>query len=564
MLSYLRIRDLALIEDVAIEPPVGLVAFTGETGAGKSIILDGLSLAVGHRAALDQIRTGAESATVEALFDITDRPDIVELLEREELATSSPEVLVRRVIGSRSSRAYVNDRLVTVGLVHKMGVRLVDIAGQHESQFLLAAATQLELLDRFGDLLAQRSMVANAWDGALELQRRLQALETDDRDRAQRADYLRYRAQEIRAADLHVDEEATLSAERQRLRNAEDLSAATTEALEVLYEREESAAALVRRAQRAVERIARLDAGAPASSGELAEAGYAIEEITRSLQAYLDLVQVDPTRLDAVEARLATVDGLRRKYGDRVEDIVRVAEDAERELASLENRDQEIAELASQVRQAVRAFDEAAAILSTRRADVAPRLSRHITSELQELGMEGARFEVRLKPGGASDESGFPTGASRRGYEAVEFRLAANPGDVSRELARTASGGELSRVMLALKLTETREARPQTLVFDEIDSGVGGGRVADRLAARLAELGTRHQVLVITHLPQIAARATTHYRVRKAERDGRMCVAAAVLDVEQRVDELARMLGGIGESRGVREHARDLLGQPAC
>lgn len=563
MLSYLRIRDLALIEDVAIEPPVGLVAFTGETGAGKSIILGGLSLAAGHRAVLDQVRTGAQSATVEAVFDIADRPDIVEILEREELSSGSGEVLVRRVLGSRSSRAYVNDRLVTVGLVHKMGIALVDIAGQHENQLLLSSPSQLELLDRFGDLHAQRLTVANLWDSALELQQQLRALETDDRDRAQRADYLRYRAQEIRAAELDVDEEAILSAERQRLRNAEDLSEAATEALDALYEREESAAALVRRAERAVERIVRLDTAAPTSGGDVAEAGYAIEEITRSLQAYLDLVRVDPGRLDAVEARLATVDVLRRKYGDRIEDIVKVAEDAERELASLENRDQEIAEIASLMRQAVRAFDEAASMLSAQRADVAMRLSRHITSELQELGMEGARFEVRLKPGGSSAEIGLPPGATRRGYEAVEFRLAANPGDGARELARTASGGELSRVMLALKLTETREAAPQTLVFDEIDSGVGGGRVADRLAARLAELGTRHQVLVITHLPQIAARATTHYRVRKAERDGRVSVSATALDVEQRVDEIARMLGGSGESRGVREHARNLLGEPA-
>ncbi len=561
MLSYLRIRDLALIEDVAIEPPAGLVAFTGETGAGKSIILGGLSLATGNRAALDQVRTGADSATVEAVFDITGRPDIAELLEHEELSPESGEILVRRTLGSRSSRAYVNDRLVTVGLVHKLGTRLVDIAGQHENQSLLASAAQLELLDRFGELCAQRLAVARAWDEAVDLQHRSQVLETDDRDRAQRADYLRYRAQEIRAADLGVDDEVALNAERQRLRHAEDLSAATAEALDVLYEREESAAALIRRAQLVIERIVRLDTGAPASGDDAAEAGYAIEEIARSLQTYLDLVQVDPVRLDAVEERLATFDGLRRKYGDRIEDILQVADDAEHELASLDNRDQEIAELAGQVRQAVRGFDEAASNLSTLRAEAATRLSEHITSELQKLGMEGARFQVRLKPGSANAEGGLPPGASRRGYETVSFRLAANPGDALGQLVRVASGGELSRVMLALKLTETRQAPAQTLVFDEIDAGVGGGRVADRLATRLVELGARHQVLVVTHLPQIAARATTHYRVRKAERDGRVCVSAAALDVEQRIEELVRMLGGIGESRSVREHARSLLGE---
>ena len=296
MLSYLRIRDLALIEDVAIEPPAGLVAFTGETGAGKSIILGGLSLAAGDRATLDQVRVGATSAIVEAVFEIVGRPDIAKLLDCEELASDSGEILVRRVLGSRSSRAYLNDRLVTVGLLHELGTRLVDIAGQNENQSLLASATQLELLDRFGDLVEQREAVASAWDEAVDLQQRLQALETDDRDRAQRADYLRYRVQEIRAADLGVDEEVGLSAERQRLRHAEDLSAATAEALDVLYEREGSAAALIRHAQLAIERISRLDANAPAGGDGLAEAGYVIEEATRSLQAYLDLVQVDPVR----------------------------------------------------------------------------------------------------------------------------------------------------------------------------------------------------------------------------------------------------------------------------
>ena len=560
MLSYLRIRDLALIEDVAIEPPAGLVVFTGETGAGKSIILGGLALATGDRAVLDQVRAGADSAAVEAVFDVTGRPDVTEILEREELSSDSGEIVVRRVLSTRSSRAYLNDRLVTVGLVHSVGSRLVDIAGQHENQSLLTPAAQLELLDRFGDLLAERESVETEWDAALELQQKLRALETDDRDRAQRADYLRYRAEEIRAADLDVDEEAALNAERQRLRHAEDLSSGAAEALDALYERENSAAGLIRRAQHAMERIARLDPSALADTGDIAEVGYGIEEIARALQAYLEVVRVDPSRLDAVEERLATIDRLRRKYGDRVEDVLAVAEDSEHELASLDNRDHEIAELATEVREAVRAFDEAASRLSASRAKIAARLSERISSELQRLGMEGAGFQARMKPTATNAESGLPPGASRFGYEVVEFRLAANPGDPARELVRVASGGELSRVMLALKLAETREAPAQTLVFDEIDAGVGGGRVADRLASRLAELGTRHQVLVVTHLAQIAARASTHYRVRKDDRDGRVCVAATSLDTEQRVDELARMLGGVGKSRGVREHARNLLG----
>ena len=562
MLSYLRIRDLALIEDVAIEPPAGLVAFTGETGAGKSIILGGLSLATGNRAALDQVRTGADSATVEAVFDITGRPDIAELLEHEELSPESGEILVRRTLGSRSSRAYVNDRLVTVGLVHKLGTRLVDIAGQHENQSLLASAAQLELLDRFGELCAQRLAVARAWDEAVDLQHRSQALETDDRDRAQRADYLRYRAQEIRAADLGVDEEVALNAERQRLRHAEDLSAATAEALDVLYEREESAAALIRRAQLVIERIVRLDTGAPASRAMTPP-----RQVTRSRRLPVRCRRTSTwcrwTRCGSMRSRerLATFDGLRRKYGDRIEDILQVADDAEHELASLDNRDQAIAELAGQVRQAVRGFDEAASNLSTLRAEAATRLSEHITSELQKLGMEGARFQVRLKPGSANAEGGLPPGASRRGYETVSFRLAANPGDALGPAgASRLRRGALTRDAGAQADGNASGACP--------DAGIRRDRCRGRWGSRCRPTGdeagrARGQTSSpgVTHLPQIAARATTHYRVRKAERDGRVCVSAAALDVEQRIEELVRMLGGIGESRSVREHARSLLGE---
>ena len=559
MLTYLRIRDLALIEDASIEPATGLVAFTGETGAGKSIILGGLDLVIGRRAALDQVRAGAPEAVVEALFDISERQDVRTLLAAEGIEVDEPELLVRRRIATRGSRAYVNDNLVTVATLNRLGALLVDIVGQHESQALLSASAQLDLLDEAGQLAGLRGEVEAAWDEASRLHREFAQLRADDRDRAQRAGYLRFQLEEIRAAQLDPAEEADLAAERQRLRHADELSNAAAEALATLYEAENSAGVLVARAEAAIATIVALDANADLPVAGLQEARWGIEEMGRALQVYHDAAQSDPTRLEAVEARLAEIDVLRRKYGDTVADVLERAEQAAKELASIENRDEELTRLADAARAAVRSYDQVAQRLGAARHVAAAALQSRITEELQELGMEGARFVARLSAGQRDSGSGLPPGATRRGYEGIEFQLAANPGEPERPLSRVASGGEMSRVLLALKLAAVASAPAQTLVFDEIDAGIGGGRVAERLADRLASLGASHQVLVVTHLPQIAARADTQVQVSKVSTDERTTVRMVTLDQAGRVEELARMLGGVDSTEGLREHARELL-----
>jgi len=559
MLTYLRIRDLALVEDASIEPPVGLVAFTGETGAGKSIILGGLDLVIGRRAALDQVRAGASEAVVEALFDIAERQDVRPLLASEGIEFEGSELLVRRRITERGSRAYVNENLVTVATLDRLGALLVDIVSQHESQTLLSASAQLELLDAAGDLAGLRGEVEVAWDDASRLHREFAELRADDRDRAQRADYLRFQLEEIRAAELDPAEEAERAAERQRLRHADELSNAAAEALATLYEAENSASALVARAEAAVATIMALDTDADLPVAGLQEARFGIEEMGRALQVYRDAVQSDPPRLEAVEARLAEIDALRRKYGDTVADVLERAEQAGKELASIENRDEELTRLADAARAAVRSYDQVAQRLGEARRTAAGVLENRITEELQELGMEGARFIARLSAGQRDTGSGLPPGATRSGYEGVEFQLAANPGEPERPLSRVASGGEMSRVLLALKLAALASAPSQTLVFDEIDAGIGGGRVADRLADRLGRLGASHQVLVVTHLPQIAARADAQVQVSKSATDERTTVEMVTLDQAGRIEELARMLGGLDATEGLREHARELL-----
>ena len=466
---------------------------------------------------------------------------------------------MRRRIAARGSRAYVNDNLVTVATLDRLGALLVDIVGQHEGQTLLSAAAQLELLDAAGDLAELRGQVEVAWDQASRLHREFTELRADDRDRAQRADYLRFQLEEIRAADLDPVEESELAAERQRLRHADELSNAAAEALATLYEAEASASVLVARAEAAIATIVSLDADADLPAAGLQEARWGIEEMGRALQVYRDTAQSDPPRLEAVEQRLAEIDALRRKYGDTVADVLERAEQAVQELASIENRDEELDRLAAAAGAAVRSYDQVAQRLGAARKVAAEALQSRITEELQELGMEGASFVARLSAGQRDAGSGLPPGATRSGYEGVEFQLAANLGEPERLLSRVASGGEMSRVLLALKLAAIASAPPQTLVFDEIDAGIGGGRVAERLADRLGRLGASHQVLVVTHLPQIAARADAQVQVRKAALDDRTTVQMVTLDQAGRVEELARMLGGIDATEGLREHARELL-----
>lgn len=545
MLNYLRIRDLALVEDVELELGEGLSVLTGETGAGKSILLDGVALLAGVRASTDDIRGGAEEAVVEGVLTAPQ--------------ADGGEHLIRRTVKSSGSRAWLDDKLVTVGALRAAAENLVEIAGQHESHSLLSPGSHLALLDRFGALAEEVETVAAAWDAAIEIQSLLQTLRADERELSQRADFLRFQVKEIDAARLDVDEEVELASERQRLRNAEQLREAAAAALEALYESEDSAVAQLDRAGRAVATLRRFDDRAGVDPARLDEARFTVDDLARGLQDYLDGLESDPRRLETVESRLAVIDTLQRKYGDTVAEILERAEAARAELDSLENRDEEIERATADLARRVAEYDRIASTLGEARREAAQRLEETISAELQQLGMEGARFRVRVTAASDEGPEGLPPGAGRRGYERVEFELAANPGEPSRPLARVASGGELSRVLLALKLAEVGAAVPRTLVFDEIDAGVGGGRVADRLAARLAELGGTHQVLVVTHLPQIAARASSHFRVRKAESAGRTVVSVEKLDAEVRVEELARMLGGVDPTEELRRHARHLL-----
>lgn len=560
MLTYLRIRNLAVVDDVVLEPGPGLTVLTGETGAGKSIIFDGLSLVLGERASLDAIRRGADRAEVEAVFRCDRDPQLPALLSERDLQGDEPgTLLVRRVITPSGSRAYLNDHPVSLKLMKQIGDRLVDLHGQHAHQSLLRTGAHRELLDRFAEHGAMRERVARTWERAVEAGERLEKMRMDERDRAQRVDLLRFQVQEIEAAGLTSGEDEELAAERRRLAHAEELAECGAEASALLYEAEESAVALVARASRRLQRLLELDPDAPVELDELQRARVSLEEAARSLQVYLDDLEVDARRLEEVESRLAALDGLRRKYGDTLGAVLEHARRARQELEGLERLEESLEALEAELADSREAYEEAADELSRSRRMAVDELREQVTGELGELAMPSARFEVVVERRRGDSPPGLPDGAARHGLDSVEFRLAANPGEDGGPLSKIASGGELSRVMLALKLSATEGDPLETLIFDEVDAGIGGGRVAEHLARRLATLARTHQVLVVTHLPQVAAYADEHVGVRKVELDERVRVEVHELVEGEQIDELARMLGGLEITEATRRHAREML-----
>jgi DNA repair protein RecN (Recombination protein N) len=560
MLAYIRIKNLAVVDDVALELSPGLTVFTGETGAGKSMILGGLGLVLGERAALDRVRAGASRAVVEAAFTAPRDAELVNELADAGVEAEDGSIVVRRVITSSGSRAYLNDQLVSLQTLKRVGDRLVDLHGQHEHQSLLELAAHRDLLDRFAAAGDLRREVAEAFTAAVGVAESLAELTLDERDRVQRLDLLRFQADEIESADLVVGEEGELEDERRRLANAEEIMQTAGKVVEALYETDRSAAALLAQAERDIGRLRELDTGAPDDAGAIGEARFSVEESARALQRYLDGVTVEPARLAEVDTRLSTLRALQRKYGDDIATIIEHGEHARGELEALERHDEQLEELQEALAAAVERYAGAADDLGEARRRAAGEVEAQVLRELAELGMEGARFEAAISPRRRSAPAGLPEGAGPRGSDRVEFMLAANPGDSPGPLSRVASGGELSRVMLALKLIATEGDPIETMVFDEVDSGIGGGGVAERLAQRLAALGRTHQVLVVTHLPQVAAYADVHVAIHKSEtEDGRVAVTADELEEGERIDELARMLGGLEVTEATRQNAREML-----
>ena len=546
-LSTLRVRDLATIADVTLDLGPGLNVLTGETGAGKSMLVDALALLLGDRADRAAIRPGASKAIVEGVIEAI--PDATRTrLDESGIDVAESLIIRREVTLEGRSRAWINGSAATIGVLASIGESLVDLHGQHQTIQLLDGETQRRLLDGYGHADPEARAVASAHGELAALRRQQQELSARRDEARRRADWLRHVVGEIDAARIRLGEAEELDREATRLGQAGTLTEQTGRLLEALDDDEAGARAALGRADRALNPLERLDSDT-AAWRELLDAAYAaLDELSRRAAAYLDRVTDDPGRLADLERRRDLLQELRRKHGAGLADVLATRDAAQAELDLLDTADLDLRGMAARIGGAEQGLKVVARELSARRADAAARLGREVTRLLPRLGLAGGAFSVDLSP----REPPGPEGA-----EQITFVVRLNRGMEARALARVASGGELSRLMLALKVVLAGQDHVPTLVFDEVDQGIGG-EVGVRVGESLARVAARHQVLVITHLPQIAARADRHLRIAKATRGGIATSDVSVLHGEDRILELARMLGD-PDSDAARRMAQALL-----
>jgi DNA repair protein RecN (Recombination protein N) len=566
MLKELRIRNLAVVESLTVPFGPGLNVLTGETGAGKSILIDALTLLLGERAQPSEaIRTGADSATVEGVFVLPRKSPITLLLQEHGIPLEDGQLIVRReLVRAGRGRVFLNDQSATLALAESVGEALVEVHGQHDHQALLRPARHLDLLDAFAGLGVLRERLRQRYDEWRKVSTELDALATAARERTARAAEHREAVAEIDAARLRAGEEEELREERRRLQNAERLADGANAAYQELYDDATSAVGRAGRAAALLRDLARLDPDVVAVLQSLETALVQLDETARTMRAYRDGIVFDPPRLEAIEHRLDELARLRRRYGETVEAVLAHRARAEGELEALTRSEEDSARLAERVERLRTELVTRATDLAERRAQAASRLEAAAAAELAALELDKAVFRVRLlrEPAGPGDPGVGPDNwrLSARGIDQAEFLFSANVGEEPRPLARVASGGELSRTMLALKVVLAATDAVPVLIFDEVDAGIGG-KTADAVGKKLRQVARARQVLCVTHLPQIAAYAEQHVRVDKREEDGRTATGVTILPKGERVREVARMLGGETVTDTSLRHALELITQ---
>lgn len=553
MLKLVRIRNFAVVTEASIELGPGLNLLTGETGSGKSIFVEAIALLLGARASSDVIRTGSQSATVQGVFDVSGNLAALALLSDAGIDAAEGELILRREISEKGrGRAFANDVVVTTSLLRDLRPFLVDIHGQGDQQTLLDPGAHVELLDEFADVSGLREEVARRYGEWSAARAEADSLNQSEAERLQRADVLAFQLSEIERAAVKIGEDEELERERQMLVNAERIIDAANDAYVGLYDAEGSVLATLAHVDRKLESLSRFDERLVPYVDQLRTVKYTLDDLAQYLRDYLQDIDFSADRLSAVEDRLLELDRLKRKYGGSLatvrETLDELSAESLRIFGSAERREVVSAEM----KVACDRFIEVAHELSERRKSAAARLEETVLSELRELAMEETRFLVEIKSAAGSNQAGFKS----NGIDQVEFLVATNPGDELRPLARIASGGETSRLMLALKTVSAPPQIPRTLIFDEIDVGIGG-RVAESIGHRLARLSRANQVLCVTHQAQIARFADVHYSARKDTVDDRAVTRIELLDGKGQVDEIARMIGGTLET--ARRHARELL-----
>jgi DNA repair protein RecN (Recombination protein N) len=552
MLESLRIRNFAIIDEVEVELDNGMTVLTGETGAGKSILVDALGLVLGERGSATLVRQGAERAELSAEFATRALPAVCDWLAEQELDMDG-ECVVRRVIGADGrSRAFINGNPVPLQSLKALGEKLVDIHGQHFHQSLAKRRIQRQLLDFYGGLDSQLQQVRDAFTAWRTLANKLEALENANADRAARLDLLQYQVRELEALDLAGDEIDELEAERQKLANAGNIVDGVSVALRAIFDEDEgNAQSLIAEAGSRLERLVDMDKALEAPLALLTEAGIQVTEAADALRHYADSLDMDPARRDWVEERLNAIHNVARKHRVDPGELVALHTGLAEELDDLLHAEERGAELSRKTSSALETYRAAAAKLSAARQKTSRAFAGAVTAAMAGLGMPGGIFEVAID----SDAAREPRAD---GIDTLEFLITANPGQPPQPLARIASGGELSRMSLAIQVIASGGSDIPVMVFDEVDSGVGGG-VAEMVGRRLSELGGDRQVLCVTHLPQVASQADHHLRINKISDKKSTRISVSTLNHHERVEELSRMLGGVKITQRTREHAEEML-----
>jgi DNA repair protein RecN (Recombination protein N) len=553
MLTHIHIRDFAIVDELELELDGGMTALTGETGAGKSILVDALGLLLGDRAEASWVRHGSERAEISASFRLEDLAETRAWLAQQELDSGEEECQLRRIISREGrSRAFINASPVPLQSLRELGDRLVDIHGQHEHQSLVRQEVQRALLDGFGAHGEALAAVAAAHGQWRALQEQLEGLRAITEQRDSRLEFVRFQVREMESLQLRAGELAELEHEHARLANAGQLLASCFASLQRLYDADEgSAHDHISQALQEMEALAALDASLQPVRELLTEAQIQIQEAADVLRRYSDRVEQDPQRLQEVEQRLGILHDLARKHRVEADALPGLCMQLQEELATLEQADQRLEQLENELRASTEQYRQAAQVLHQARVRTAQAFGTRVSEAMQGLGMPGGQFTVLVTP----REDGR---CSAHGSDRIEFRVSANPGQPPMPLGKVASGGELSRISLAIQVIATDSARIPTLIFDEVDTGIGGG-VAETVGRLLRALGDRRQVLCVTHLPQVAAQAHHHLQVSKLAGANSTRTSIRLLGEHERVDEIARMLGGIEITESTLRHAREML-----
>jgi DNA repair protein RecN (Recombination protein N) len=576
MLSLLKIKNIALIDEIGLEFAAGLNLLTGETGSGKSIIVDSLSALTGDRISSELIKEGASEARIEGLFNVISTTDLRRIFDESGIeldAGGEIDLIVRRELSAAGkNRIFVNNQLVTQNFLKKIGAFLVDIHGQGEHAALFDSATHLEMLDEYAGLKNEREAAAEKYRAMANIRREIEKLQSNEAQKLQLLDVLQFQVNEIKNVDLQTGEDETLEEEKRRLNNVEKLTALSAEAYALLYENGESSLTTLEKAARKIDELTEYESSFHEYTEGLRTAKAVLEDLAFSVRAFRGSLEFSPERLEEIDNRLAEISRLKRKYGGSIESILAHLQESEERLGNVETAELREKELRRELEKAREDYLKIARELHEKRERAAREFEKEVEENLKMVALEKACFEVRIssvRTGSGSDRQTLATASgtdnepadrsfTAKGFDSIEFYFSANPGEPVKPIAKVASGGEASRLMLILKTTAKLSEHKKAMVFDEIDAGIGG-RVAEAVGLKLKELAKTQQVLCVTHQPQIASLADHHFLVEKETAKTRTEIRVKKLDEKEKVEEIARMLAGETISETARQHAKEML-----